>query len=49
MLKNFKGHSMSQTLPYDEIKYDKSIELEDILNTLVDNHIGYFLEVDLKF
>ena len=33
---------MSKPLPYDEIKFDKSVELEDILNTPDDNDIGYF-------
>ena len=46
---NLYGHSMSQPLPYDEIKFDKSIKLEDILNTPDDSDIGYFIEVDLKY
>ena len=45
---NLYGHSMSEPLPYDEIKFDKSVELEDILNTPGDSDIGYFMEVDLK-
>ena len=40
---------MSQPLPYDEIKFDESVELEDILNTPDDSDIGYFIEVDLKY
>ena len=43
------GHSMSQYLPYDEIKFDNNIKLEDILNTPDDSDIGYFIEVDLKY
>ena len=43
------GHSMSQFLPYDEIKFEEDICLEKILNTPNDNEIGYFLEVDLKY
>ena len=52
---NLYGHSMSQFLPYDEIEMwhgrpdlymDK---LEEILNTLDDSFIGYFIEVDLKY
>ena len=31
------GHSMSQFLPYDEIKFEKDICLEEILNTPDDN------------
>ena len=46
---NLYGHSMSQMLPYDEIKFEKDICLEKILNTPDDNDIGYFLEVDLIY
>ena len=46
---NLYGHSMSEPLPYDEIKFDKNIELEDILNTPDDSDVGYFIEVDLKY
>ena len=46
---NLYGHSMSQPLPYDEIKFDKNVELEDILNTPDTSDIGYFIEVDLKY
>ena len=43
------GHSMSQPLPYDEIKLDNNNNLEDILKTPDDSDIGYFVEVDLKY
>ena len=46
---NLYGHSMSELLPYDEIKFDNNVELEDILNTPDDSGIGYFIEVDLKY
>ena len=46
---NLYGHSMSEPLPYDEIKFDKNVELEDILNTPDDSDIGYFVEVDLIY
>ena len=46
---NLYGHSMSQFLPYDEIKFEKDICLEEILNTPDDSEIGYFLEVNLKY
>ena len=46
---NLYGDSMSQPLPYDEIKYDNNIELEDILIIPDDSDIGYFIEVDLKY
>ena len=40
---------MSEPLPYDEIKFDNNVKLEDILNTPVDGDIGYFNEVDLTY
>ena len=40
---------MSEYLPYDEFKFNKTVELEDISNTPDDSDIGYFLEVDLKY
>ena len=46
---NLYGHSMSEPLPYDEIKFDKNVYLEDILNTPDDSDNGYFIEVDLKY
>ena len=47
--KNLYGHSISEPLPYDEIKFDSDVKLEDILNTRDDSDIGYFIEVDLKY
>ena len=38
------GHSMSQPKPYDELNFDKNVELEDIFNTLDDSEVGYFVE-----
>ena len=46
---NLYGHSMSQYLPYDEIKFDNTVKLEDILNCPDGSDIGYFVEVDLKY
>ena len=46
---NLYGHSMSQPLPYDEIKFDRNAKLEDILSTPDDSDIGYFVEVDSKY
>ena len=46
---NLYGHSMSQSLPYDEIKFDNNIKLEDILYTPDDSDIGCFIEVDLIY
>ena len=46
---NWYGCAMSQSLPYDKIKLDKNVKLEDILNTPNDSEIGYFIECDLKY
>ena len=46
---NLYGHSMSESLPYNEIKFNNNVELEDILNTPDDSDIGYFIEADLKY
>ena len=40
---------MSEYLPFDEIKFDRNVNLEDILKTPEDNAFGYFIEVDLKY
>ena len=40
---------MCEPLPYDEIKFDKNVKLEDILKTPDDSDIGYFMEVDLIY
>ena len=34
---------MSKSLPYDEIKFDQNINLQDILNTPDDSDGGYFI------
>ena len=39
------GHSMTQPLPYGEIKFDKNVKLEKILNTPDDSDIGYSLKL----
>ena len=46
---NLYGHSMSQMLPFDEIKFEIDICLGEIPNTPDDNKTGYFSEVDLMF
>ena len=46
---NLYGHSMSQPLLYDEIEFDKNVNLEDIIKIFDDSDIGYFFEVDLKY
>ena len=40
---------MKEPLPYDEIKFDNTVKLEDILNTPDDSDIGYFGEADLIY
>ena len=40
---------MSEHLPYDEIKFDRNVGLEKILNKRDDSDIGYFFEIDLKY
>ena len=39
---------MSQPLPYDGIKFDRNVKVDEILNTPDDSDIGYFVEVDLR-
>ena len=47
---NLYGFAMSQSLPYDNIKFEtENICIEEILNTPDDSDIGYFLEVDLEY
>ena len=46
---NLYGHSKSQPLPYDQVKFDINVKLEDIINTPDDNDNGYFIEVDLTY
>ena len=43
------GWAMSESIPYDEIKLDNNINLEDILNTPDDSDIGYFVELNLTY
>ena len=46
---NLYGHSMSEPLPYDEIKFDNTVKLEDIINTPDDSDKGFFIELDLIY
>ena len=46
---NLYGHQMCQPLPIDETKFEDIICSKEILNTLDDNEIVYFLEVDLGY
>ena len=38
----FLGWAMSQSLPYDEIKLDKNVKLDDMLNIFKDSDNGFF-------
>ena len=40
--------SMNQSLPYNELEFDRNVKLEDRIYTLDISDIGYFVEVDLK-
>ena len=46
---NLYGYAMSQSLPYEDLKFDPSTDIETILSTPDDSEIGYFVEVDLKY
>ena len=41
--------TMTEYLPYTDLRFNSSIELSDILKTADDNDIGYIVEVDLHF
>ena len=43
------GWAMNEYLPYDEIKFDINVILEEILITPDDKDVGYFIEVDLSY
>ena len=45
---NLYGHSMSEPLPYDEIKFDNLVKSEILRNTPDESDFGYFVEVDSK-
>ena len=42
-------HSMSQLLPYDEIKFDINVKLEHFLDRRDCSDFGYFVESDLWY
>ena len=43
------GWGMSQYLPYKNIRLNKDVKLEDVLNTSDDNDVGYIVECNLTF
>ena len=44
---NLYGWSMVQSLPYDKIKIDNNINIDDVLKTDDNNDVGYIVECDL--
>ena len=40
---------MSESLPFDEIKCEKNVNLEDIIDTPDDSDVGYFIGGGLKY
>ena len=46
---NLCGWAMNESLPYDQIKFDKKVEIEVILKTPEYSNFGYMLEVDLIY
>ena len=43
------GWAMSESVLYEENKFDKNVILEYLINTPDDLDIGYFIEADLSF
>jgi hypothetical protein len=46
---NLYGHSMSEPLPYGDLKIYTKITIEEVLETVDDADIGYTVEVDISF
>ena len=46
---NLYGRALSEPLPFDEIKFDRIVELKDTINTPNDWDIDYLVQVDLKY
>ena len=46
---NLYGYAMQQMLPFRNIRFNKTIDLDGIKGTPDDNDIGYYPEVDLEF
>lgn len=46
---NFYGWAMSEHLPYDEVRLNTEVDLEQVVNTSDDNDTGYIVECDLSF
>ena len=46
---NLYGWAMSQFLPYDDVKINTEITIDEILNTPDENETGYVIECDSHF
>ena len=46
---NIYGYPTIQCLPYDEIKFDANVNLQDTSNNSDDFYVCYFVESDLKY
>ena len=46
---NLFGWTMSQSLPYADIKFNKNVKLQDISDTPDDSDFGNIGEVDSKY
>ena len=46
---NLYGWAMSQLLPYDEVKINNNVSIDEVLKTDDGNDVGYIVECDLKF
>ena len=46
---NLYGYAMTESLPYDEINFDRNVKLDETLDNPDDFDIGYFFEVDLSY
>ena len=46
---NIYGHSMTQSLPFDENKTERIVCLEEMLNNPENSDIGNFIEVEVRY
>ena len=46
---NLYGGAMSEFLPYDDLRWNNNLSLEDVLTTEDDAEEGHIIEVDLHF
>ena len=46
---NLYGWAMSESLPYERLKWLKNIDEFDVMSIIEKSPIGYFLEVDLEY